>query len=95
MSRTTTSSSCRCLSSMSSVSIKFRCANELIVCRRTSAIGVFDVSDGSGCRVVDRQRAQASDGGDPGGDIAAGKAVDDRDVEPAFPLRQCLLLDRQ
>ena len=55
--------------------------------------GVVDISDRTCRGVIDRQRAQAGDRGDPGGDIAAGQAMDDRDVKPAFPLGQRLFFD--
>ena len=94
MSRTTASSSCRCLSSMSSVRIKPRCANELIVWRLTSAIGIVDIRHGGGGGVIDRQRTQATDRRDPGGDVTAGKAMDNRYVQSALPLGQCLFFER-
>ena len=52
---------------------------------------VVDIRNRSVCCIIDRQRTQATDRGDPGGDVTAGKAMDNGYVQSFFPLGQCLL----
>ena len=93
MSRMTASSSCKCFSSMSWVRTRLR-QNELMVCRLTSATGsstyATAAAAASSMGSFPRQVTVAT----RVRDIPAGEAGNDRQVDPAFPLGQCLFFER-
>ena len=55
---------------------------------------VFEVGNGGGGELVDRQEAQAGDRADAGADVGARQAADDGTVQRLFPLPQGVLLGR-